>query len=114
VNLYEPASLKKFLAKHGLSATKGLGQHFLCSGPVVSAIVSSLAGCEGILEIGPGPGVLTAPLSSSASLIALELDPTMISALAESAPRADVRREDALKAPLGEILGELPLPRGVV
>jgi 16S rRNA (adenine1518-N6/adenine1519-N6)-dimethyltransferase len=115
LKLYEPSTLKKFLAKHGLSASKGLGQHFLCSGPVVSSIVDSLAGLPGILEIGPGPGVLTSPLSESAErLIALELDSRMIEALKDSAPSAEVRMVDALEADLDAILAELPRPRGLV
>jgi 16S rRNA (adenine1518-N6/adenine1519-N6)-dimethyltransferase len=115
LKLYDPGTLKQFLKRHGLSATKGLGQHFLCSGPVVLKIVDAMNGLPGVLEIGPGPGVLTSPLSEQAErLIALELDSTMISALGESAPKADVRQQDALKANLDEILRELPEPRGVV
>jgi len=47
-------------------------------------------------------------------MIALELDERMIAALKESAPKADVRRVDALKVSLEDILQELPEPRGVV
>jgi 16S rRNA (adenine1518-N6/adenine1519-N6)-dimethyltransferase len=47
-------------------------------------------------------------------MIALELDRSMIQALKESAPRADVRQIDALKADLSAILSELPSPRGIV
>ncbi len=115
MNLADAASLKAFLGRHGLWASKGLGQHFLVSSKVVSAIVSSLADCQGILEIGPGPGVLTSPLSESAQrMIALELDARMIEALKESAPKAEVLQADALKSNLGEILLSLPEPRGVV
>lgn len=79
------------------------------------AIEVSLEGARGILEIGPGPGVLTAPLSATAEkMIALELDERMIAALAESAPRADVRKADALKADILSVLHELPEPRGLV
>ncbi len=115
MKLYEPSILKKFLAKHGLSATKGLGQHFLCSGPVVFSIVETLEGLPGILEIGPGPGVLTSPLSEGCQrMIALELDRRMIEALKDSAPKVDVREADALEADLDSILAELPEPRGLV
>jgi 16S rRNA (adenine1518-N6/adenine1519-N6)-dimethyltransferase len=47
-------------------------------------------------------------------MVALELDQQMISALKESAPLADARRVDALKADLPAILNELPRPRGIV
>lgn len=114
MNLADPPTLKAFLQRHGLWARKGLGQHFLCSAKVVEGIVSRCMGCAGVLEIGPGPGVLTNPLSSSRRLIALEVDQAMIGALAESAPSADVRKLDALKADLSAILAELPAPRAVV
>jgi len=115
LNLSDPGTLKQFLGRHGLAANKGLGQHFLCSGSVVSKIVNTFADCRGILEIGPGPGVLTSPLSEKAEkMIAIELDASMIEALKDSSPKADVRQEDALKANLAAILAELPEPRGIV
>ncbi|MCB8932221.1 MAG: 16S rRNA (adenine(1518)-N(6)/adenine(1519)-N(6))-dimethyltransferase RsmA [Fimbriimonadaceae bacterium] len=114
MNLANPATLRAVLALHGIDARKGLGQHFLCSTAAVAAIVARFEGFAGLLEIGPGPGVLTAPLSRGAKVIALELDEQMAGVLAESAPRADVRLQDAAKADLGAILAELPAPRGVV
>ena len=114
LNLADPPTLKAFLQRHGLWARKGLGQHFLCSAKVVEGIVSRCMGCAGVLEIGPGPGVLTSPLSSLCRVVALEVDEAMVGALRESAPRADVRRVDALKSDLSAILCELPEPRAVV
>jgi 16S rRNA (adenine1518-N6/adenine1519-N6)-dimethyltransferase len=115
LNLYDPGTLKEFLGRHGLSAKKGLGQHFLCSRSVVRSIVESVADCRGVLEIGPGPGVLTSPLSeASERMIALELDPRMIEALRESAPQAEVRQVNALETDLSAVLAELPTPRAVV
>jgi 16S rRNA (adenine1518-N6/adenine1519-N6)-dimethyltransferase len=115
VDLSDPGTLRRFLDRHGLSAKKGLGQHFLCSGKVVSEIVSRMQGVSGILEIGPGPGVLTGPLSHVAErLVALEVDPRMGPVLAESAPDAEVVVGDALKIDLSEILERLPRPRAVV
>jgi 16S rRNA (adenine1518-N6/adenine1519-N6)-dimethyltransferase len=115
LRLYDPGTLKGFLGRHGLNATKSLGQHFLVSGSVVEKIADAAKGCRGVCEIGPGPGVLTQPLSENAErLIALELDARMVGLLAESAPRAEVRQEDALKTDLGAILDELPEPRAIV
>ncbi|MFI5384668.1 MAG: 16S rRNA (adenine(1518)-N(6)/adenine(1519)-N(6))-dimethyltransferase RsmA [Fimbriimonadales bacterium] len=103
------------MARHGISAAKGLGQHFLCSGKVVEAISLRFAGFRGLLEIGPGPGVLTSALSQTCErMIALEVDRRMASALAESSPRAEVRYLDALESNLSSVLEELPVPRGVV
>ena len=115
MNLSDAGTLRAFLARQGISASKGLGQHFLCSGKVVEAISLRFAGFPGLLEIGPGPGVLTASLSESCErMIALEVDKRMVLALKDSAPKAEVRLADALEADLGAILKELPEPRGVV
>lgn len=115
MNLSDPTELRAFLARHGIKATKGLGQHFLCSGKVVEAIRLRFEGFHGLLEIGPGPGVLTSELSESVErFIALEVDRRMVAALAESAPKAEVRLADALRSDLASILAELPQPRGIV
>ena len=114
MNLSDPGTLRAFLQRHGLTARKGLGQHFLCSSTAVNAIVGAASGCAGVVEIGPGPGVLTGALSEGAEVVALEVDDRMIEALKESAPKARVLKQDALKAHLAVILGELPQPRAVV
>jgi 16S rRNA (adenine1518-N6/adenine1519-N6)-dimethyltransferase len=115
MDLTDVSTLRALLERHGLAARKGLGQHFLVSKAAVRAIVSRLEGIAGILEIGPGPGVLTGPLSEACQrLLALELDETMIAALRESSPRADVLQADALDADLTKLLLSLPEPRAVV
>lgn len=115
MNLADPGVLKSLLGRHNLSASKGLGQHFLVSAKAVSLIVDAFQEIEGILEIGPGPGVLTSPLAEKGHrVIALELDPRMLEVLGESAPSAEVRQTDALKSDLAQILAELPEPRGLV
>lgn len=116
MRLEDPAILKGFLRKHGLKdPTKELGQHFLVSTPAVNAIINAAVGCRGILEIGPGPGVLTGPLGEIAErLVALEIDKRMVTLLAESAPQAEVRSDDALRVDLAALLGELPEPRAIV
>jgi len=115
VNLADPATLQRFLASQGIKATKELGQHFLCSVDVVNAIVDRVSGCRGVLEIGPGPGVLTGPLAESAErVVAIELDGRMAQALAISAPIAEIVRLDALKVDLSALLDGLPSPRAVV
>lgn len=115
MNVADPQALKALLKRHGISASKGLGQHFLCSGKVVEAISLRLEADRGLLEIGPGPGVLTSILSERCDrMIALEIDSRMLPVLAESSPRAEIRLADALKIDLAEIVDELPQPRGIV
>ena len=115
MRLDEPSVLRAFLARHGLRPDKGLGQHFLVSASAVDAIVAAATPSRGILEIGPGPGVLTGPLSEAAEhLVAIELDATMPRLLRESAPKAEIVRADALQADLRAILDGIPTPRAVV
>lgn len=114
VNLADPGELRGFLRKHGLTPDKGLGQHFLCSRTVVDKIVAAVPDGTSILEIGPGPGILTGPLSAKAPTLALELDSRMIAALAVSAPCVQVVQGDALKVDLSALLERLPNPRAVV
>lgn len=91
-----------------------MGQHFLISTRVIDRIVQASSGFAGILEIGPGPAVLTQPLSKGAKVVALELDEGMAAFAAQEAPLAEVRRRDALQADWREILSCLPEPRGIV
>lgn len=115
VNLTDPGELKSLLLRHGLAPTKRWGQHFLVSPTVVDRILEAAGHPKGVLEIGPGPGVLTRPLSERCErVIAYEVDPIAVSALSESAPRAEIRHEDALRVDLGIALMELPEPRAVV
>jgi 16S rRNA (adenine1518-N6/adenine1519-N6)-dimethyltransferase len=106
VNLTDTKILKALLERHGLTPTKKFGQHFLVSQPVVDKIIlAALADPvpASILEVGPGPGVLTRPLSEAVSkLVAYEVDEIAVSALNESAPLAEVRGTDFLSVDLYE------------
>ena len=56
--------LRDVIARHGLSASKALGQNFLLDGQLlarIAAIPGDLTDTE-VLEIGPGPGGLTRAL----------------------------------------------------
>jgi 16S rRNA (adenine1518-N6/adenine1519-N6)-dimethyltransferase len=63
------------------SARKALGQHFLRDGGVLRDIAGAVRVPPGglVLEIGPGPGALTAELLAAGhEVVALELDPRMV------------------------------------
>ncbi|MER3495757.1 MAG: ribosomal RNA small subunit methyltransferase A [Armatimonadota bacterium] len=107
-------ALDLFLRRHRLTPEKGLGQHFLADNAVVRAIVDEVTDAASVLEIGPGPGILTGPLTERHHVIALEIDPRMRAALAESAPLALIRWGDALQTDLGAVLAELDRPRALV
>lgn len=78
--------LREVIAKHGLSASKALGQNFLFDEQLldrIAAIPGSLQG-ENVLEVGPGPGGLTrALLRAGARVTAIEMDRRCLPALAE-------------------------------
>ena len=61
----------------GIRSKKSLGQHFLVSERIVNSIVELISATpeQAIVEIGPGQGALTWPLSKTgAKLIAVEFD----------------------------------------
>ena len=78
--------LREVIARHGLSASKALGQNFLFDEQLldrIAAIPGELAG-RAVLEIGPGPGGLTrALLRAGARVTAIEMDRRCLPALAE-------------------------------
>lgn len=78
--------LRDVIARHGLSASKALGQNFLFDAQLLARIAripGDLTGAE-VLEIGPGPGGLTrALLAAGAHVTAIERDRRCIPALAE-------------------------------
>jgi 16S rRNA (adenine1518-N6/adenine1519-N6)-dimethyltransferase len=96
--------LRDVIARHGLSARKGLGQHFLLDSNLTRKIVAEagdLSHCT-VIEIGPGPGGLTRALvaSDAARIVAIEKDPRCIEALedlrAYAPERLDIIQADAL------------------
>jgi 16S rRNA (adenine1518-N6/adenine1519-N6)-dimethyltransferase len=78
--------LRDVIARHGLSASKALGQNFLFDEQLldrIAAIPGDLAGAR-VLEVGPGPGGLTrALLRAGAEVTAIEMDRRCLPALAE-------------------------------
>ena len=80
--------LREVIAKHGLSASKALGQNFLFDEQLldrIAAVPGSLEG-EQVYEVGPGPGGLTrALLRAGANVTAVERDRRCLPALAELA-----------------------------
>jgi 16S rRNA (adenine1518-N6/adenine1519-N6)-dimethyltransferase len=78
--------LREVIARHGLQASKALGQNFLLDEQLldrIAAIPGSLKD-RAVLEIGPGPGGLTrALLRAGARVTAIEMDRRCLPALAE-------------------------------
>lgn len=100
------------LAALGIRPKKGLGQHFLVDPAHRARIVAAadLSPSDIVLEVGPGPGVLTELLAAQAGrVIAVELDDRLIPFLRErfaSQPHVTIVHGDILKLDIGDrILG---------
>lgn len=85
--LTDPAVIKELLQRHGFSFSHALGQNFIIN-PGVCPRMAELGGAApgvGVLEIGPGFGVLTAELCRRAEkVVAIELDDRLPPILAET------------------------------
>jgi len=80
--------LREVIARHGLSASRALGQNFLFDEQLLDRIAAIPGDMEDrdVLEIGPGPGGLTrALLRARAKVTAIEMDRRCLPALAELA-----------------------------
>ena len=81
-----PEPLRDVIARHGLQATKALGQNFILDRQLlarIAAIPGALGGAT-VYEVGPGPGGLTrALLDAGAKVVAVERDRRCLPALAE-------------------------------
>lgn len=105
--------LREVIARHGLNASKALGQNFLFDEQLlarIAALPGDLADTA-VLEIGPGPGGLTrALLRAGARVTAVEMDARCLPALAELEAafpgRLRVIEGDALKLDHDELMGE--------
>lgn len=105
-DLSDPQALRAILDRHDVRAAKGIGQHFLVDRAALAAIVDAaeLSDQDDVLEIGPGPGVLTTALADRArSVTAVEVDERMVAVLKDTVgDRENVRivRADALEVDL--------------
>lgn len=100
------------LAAHGLTANKGLGQHFLLDLNVTRKIARLSGAAEGdhVIEVGPGPGGLTqALMETGAQVTAIERDrrfAPLLQDLSDAFPgRLTVLFDDALKVNEADIAG---------
>ncbi len=107
--------LREVIAKHGLSASKALGQNFLLDEQLLGRIARIPGDLtdQPVLEIGPGPGGLTrALLRAGARVTAIERDARCLPALAELAEafpgQLRVIEGDALEIDHAALMGGEP------
>ncbi|HHZ05359.1 MAG TPA: 16S rRNA (adenine(1518)-N(6)/adenine(1519)-N(6))-dimethyltransferase RsmA [Clostridiales bacterium] len=106
------SNIKNILGKHGFTFSKALGQNFLIN-PSVCPRMAAESGAEkniGVIEIGPGIGVLTCELARLAhKVVAIELDKRLLPVLDETLKDFDnvkVINADVLKVDLQRLIAE--------
>lgn len=112
MNLYDYNTVKRILSKHGFTFSKALGQNFLINPEVCPQMAESLCADEhtGVLEVGPGIGVLTKELCSVASkVVSVELDKRLFPVLDETLAQFDnleIINADVMKIDLKQLIEE--------
>lgn len=110
--LWEPKTIREVLGRHGFHFSKALGQNFLINPGVCPRMAqeSGASDCAGVIEVGPGLGVLTWELAQVArKVVAIELDRRLFPVLEETladCPNVEVVQGDVLKLDLGALIEE--------
>ncbi len=110
--LSDIGTIKDILNRHGFTFSKSLGQNFLIN-PSVCPRMAELSGAKngvGVIEIGPGIGVLTNELCSLAEkVVAVELDKRLLPVLDETLAEFDnvkIINADVLELDLHKLIKE--------
>lgn len=111
MNLSDINTVRSLLQKNGFTFKKSLGQNFLINPDVCPEMAA--AACDkntGVIEIGPGIGVLTAELSARAKrVVAIELDERLKKILPVTLSECDnveVIYGDVMKTDLNGLIAE--------
>lgn len=103
-------TIKDILGRHGFTFSKSLGQNFLIN-PSVCPKMAEQSGAQkgvGVIEVGPGIGVLTCQLAERADrVVAIELDKRLLPVLDETLAEYDnikIINDDILKIDLKELI----------
>lgn len=111
-NLTDINTIKRVMSRHGVTFSKALGQNFIIDPDVCPLIVakSGVTEEDGVLEIGPGVGVLTQEIAKKAKKVtALELDTRLIPVLGdtlEDFTNVEVINADVMKTDLERLFDE--------
>ena len=111
-NLTDIGTIRQLLERHGFRFSKALGQNFLIN-PSVCPRMAAACGADkdmGVLEIGPGIGVLTRELAHTAGRVAaIELDDRLLPVLDETLAEEKnvaIIHGDVMKLDLEKLISE--------
>lgn len=107
--LTDPKIIKYLCQKYGFTFAKSMGQNFITDESVPAVMAAdALENATGVIEIGPGFGVLTAALATTAEkVVSIELDKRLQKVLGETLAgfsNVSFIWEDCLKVNLKELL----------
>ena len=111
-NLTDVSYIKEIMTKYGFSFSKALGQNFIVNPSVCPKMAESAVTDEnmGVIEIGPGIGVLTKELAKRAKkVVAVELDKRLLPVLSETLSEfsnVKVINADAMKLDFNRLIRE--------
>ena len=112
MKLYDLSVIRPLLEKHGFHFSKSMGQNFLIQEWVPKSILqaANIGKDFGVLEIGPGIGVLTQELcQAAAKVVSVELDRALLPVLDETLSEYDnveIVNGDIMKVSLSQVLDE--------
>lgn len=108
-NLTDPKIIKYLCSKYGFTFSKSMGQNFITDESVPLAMADAVSeNARGVIEIGPGFGVLTAALAQTTEkVVSIELDKRLEKVLEETLAgfsNISFIWEDCLKVNLKELM----------
>lgn len=110
MDLTSPRVIKDIAARFGFTFSKGLGQNFLLDSNVLDQIVEAAEIENGVLEVGPGFGVLTKHLAMTGKkVVSVEIDRRLLPVLdytLEGFDNVTVLEKDIMKADVKGIIDE--------
>ena len=112
MKLHDMTVIRPLLEQHGFHFSRSMGQNFLIQEWVPKRILqeADLDRTSGVLEIGPGIGVLTQELCQAAGkVVSVELDRALLPVLSETLADFDnveIVSGDIMKLPLPQLLAE--------
>ena len=118
MDLSRVEDVKTAMKLAGIRPNKGLGQHFLVDGDSLQGIIAAAEpnSSDTVLEVGPGLGVMTRPLTRIAGqVVAVETDEILAELLRRDAPKnlqvvcEDIMEYDLEQLPAGyKVIANIP------